>query len=189
MTIDFDKIEDKHKKIIEIAKEYMSSIDDYEHNLKHALDVVDFCKELLPKIDVKNIDIDCVIISCYWHDVGRTKCQNGHEEISAQMLKQELINNGYSHDFADKCFECVRYHKYDMTPDTIEGHILKDSDKLAFLGMGRWSECLAHNQSLDDIVNLLPRLRNELLYFEESKTIYDKQVLEIFNLLYKRIHK
>ena len=189
MTTNFEEIEIKHKKIIDIAKEYMATINDYEHNLEHALDVVCFCKELLTKIDTKDVDLDCILISCYWHDVGRTKCQEGHELISAQMLKQELINNGYDKSFADKCFECVETHNYSMIAKTIEGHILKDSDKLAFLGLGRWRECLDNNQNLDDIVALLPRLKNELLHFEESKEIYDRQILKIFNLLYKRIYK
>lgn len=187
--IDFELIENKHKKIIDKAKDYMLSINDYEHNIHHAEDVVCFCKQLLTVMDTKDIDCECVIICAYWHDVGRTKCAEGHELISAQMLYKELIDGGYKEDFAKKCFACVEHHRYDMTPSTKEGHILKDGDKLGFLGEGRWRTCIENNYSLDDIVSLMPRLKNELLYFEQSKEIYDKQILKILDMLYKRIRQ
>ena len=187
--IDFDLIEQKYSKIINKAKQYMLEIEDPEHSLEHALDVVEFCKMLLSKINTKDIDIDCVVLSCYWHDVGRIKVQDGHELLSAQMLYKELVDNKYTQDFADKCFECVQHHKYDMNPKTTEGLLLKDCDKLAFLGKGRWQECLDKHYDIQEIVMLLPRLRDELLYFEESKNIYDKQIIKIFEMLYKRIYK
>ncbi len=38
-------IEEKHKEIIDIAKEYMSSIKDNELNTAHMIDVVNYTKD------------------------------------------------------------------------------------------------------------------------------------------------
>ena len=72
-----------------------------------------------------------------------------------------------------------------MKPETIEGLIVKDADKLAWIGIGRWKSCIQNNQRLDTIVELLPKLRNEILYFDESKRIYDEDIIKLIKLLYK----
>ena len=69
-------------------------------------------------------------------------------------------------------------------PQTIEGLLLKDADKLAWLGLGRWKECLNNGQRLDSIIELLPKLRNEILYFDKSKQIYDRDIINLNKLLY-----
>lgn len=71
-----------------------------------------------------------------------------------------------------------------MHPKTNEGLLLKDADKLAWIGLGRWKDCLKNHQNLDSIINLLPNLRNEILYFEESKKIFDRDIIKLIYLLY-----
>ncbi len=88
----YEDIETKHKKIIDIAKNYMNMIKDNEHDINHMNDVVNYTKELLNNID-DEIDKEVCIICAYWHDVGRIKYQNGHEQLSAKMLREELVKN------------------------------------------------------------------------------------------------
>ena len=64
------------------------NIKDYEYNINHMNDVVSYTKELLNNINLE-IKIDVCIISAYWHDVGRIKINEGHEKLSAEMLKEE----------------------------------------------------------------------------------------------------
>ena len=75
-----------------------------------------------------------------------------------------------------------------MVPETIEGLTIKDADKLAWLGSGRWKSCLDSGQDLDSIIELLPKLRNDILYFEESRKIYDRDIVKLVNTLYRRIY-
>lgn len=63
-NIDFTIIEKKHSILIEIAEEYMKSVNDYEHNINHMNDVVSYTKELLNSLN-RDIDIDVCIISAY----------------------------------------------------------------------------------------------------------------------------
>lgn len=180
-----EKIIKKHKSLIDKAIEYMNKVQDKEHNYEHVKDVIYFSLTLLEKLKDKfDINIDAVIIACFWHDVGRIKCDIGHENLSSIMLKKEMVKENYDAIFIDNCIEAIRYHKWNMNPKTIEGKIIKDADKLAWLGVNRWKECIKYDQNLDSIVDLLPKLRNEILYFDESKKIYDEEIVKLVKLLY-----
>ena len=184
--MEYKEIECKNEKIISKAKEYMSTISDYEHNINHMYDVVYYTKELLESLDIEKNKEVC-IISAYWHDVGRIKADEGHERISAEMLKKEMTLQGYDENLINQCYKAIEKHKWNMMPETVEGLILKDADKLAWIGKGRWESCLENGQKLDSIVELLPKLKSEILYFKESKKIYDRDIVNLIKLLYKNI--
>ena len=184
-NINFTQIEQKYNKLIEKATEYMKNIKDYEHNINHMDDVVSYTKKLLNNINLE-INIDVCIISAYWHDVGRIKINEGHEKLSAEMLKEEMKKMKYDENLIDDCYKAIENHKWNMHPRTIEGLLVKDADKLAWLGLGRWNDCLNNHQKLDSIINLLPKLRNEILYFNESKEIYDRDIIRLIKLLYNK---
>lgn len=186
--LEYQDIEKKHYKLIKIAENYMSTIEDKEHDINHMKDVVSYVKELLSVLQI-DIDKEVCIISAYWHDVGRTKIVDGHEKISAQMLKQEMINLKYEEYFIEKCYKAVENHGWNMNPKTKEGLIIKDADKLAFIGKGRWNSCISNNQRLDSIMNLLPELKLNIFYFDESKKIFDRDILNLVRLLYEEIYK
>lgn len=178
-----NNIELKHKMLINKAKQYMSRIDDYEHDIHHMEDVVKYTYELLDKLKI-DVNKEICIICAYWHDVGRTKCIEGHEKLSAKMLKEEMEQLGYDSHFIHECYLAIENHKWNMTPQNNEGLILKDADKLAWLGEKRWKVCLEHSQKLDTIINLLPKLKKEILYFQESKEIYDRDIVILVKILY-----
>lgn len=186
--IEFDDVEKKYKDIIDIAKKYMQNIDDCEHDINHIHDVVYYTKLLIKKLNI-DINVDVCIISAYWHDVGRIKIDAGHEKISAQMLKETMTIYKYDDILIDECCKAIENHKWNMLPKAKEGLIIKDADKLAWIGMGRWKSCLNSNQKLDLIIELLPKLRNDILYFDESKKIYDNDIVELIRLLYSQIKK
>ena len=160
----FDTIEEKNNVLISKAKSYMSSIEDKMHDISHMEDVVLYTKKLLEVLDL-DVDKEVCIISAYFHDVGRIKLNDGHEKLSADMLKEEMEKLGYDESFIDKCYQAVVYHKWNMEPKTLEGKIVKDADKIGFIGLNRWKSCIESNTSLDNIMELLPRLRDEFLYF------------------------
>lgn len=39
---------------------------------------------------------------------------------------------------------------------------------------------------MEKIVELLPNLREKYLYFEESRQIYDKEIIKLIDYLYRR---
>ena len=174
--IDFDELELKYKILIDKAKSLMNSINDPEHNIHHMNDVVNYTKEILTNLN-EDVSIDACLISAYWHDVGRTKVDEGHEELSANMLKKEMIKLNYDNSLIEKCYNAILYHKWNMHPVTIEGLVIKDADKLGFIGKERWIECNKNGKRLDSIIELLPKIRDEILYFDVSKEIYDRDIV------------
>ena len=185
MKVDnYINVELKYEKLIKLAKQYMRTITDYEHDINHMYDVVNYTKEL---INIINLDInkEVCIICAYWHDVGRIKQNEGHEILSAEMLKEKMIELGYDNQLINDCYVAIENHKWNMVPKTLEGLIVKDADKLAWIGIGRWKSCLANKQNLDEIIKLLPRLKHEILYFDESKNIYDRDIVKLVEFLYQ----
>ena len=182
----YEEIEKKHIKLISKAKEYMSSIEDKEHDITHMNDVVNYTKILLDKI--VDVDKEVCIISSYYHDVGRINGSLGHEKLSAEILKNDMIKLEYDDKFIDLCYKAIENHAWNMNPQTKEGLLIKDADKLAWLGLGRWKNCIDNNQNLDSIISLLPNLSN-ILNFKESKLIYNDEIVKLVKYLYEVIYK
>ncbi len=179
----YSEIENKYKDLIHKAKEYMQDTTDHEHDINHMYDVVNYTKELLNLITL-DVNKEVCIISAYWHDVGRIKVNESHEKLSAQMLKEEMMKSGYDNKLVNKCCLAIENHKWNMSHTTTEGLIVKDADKLAWIGIGRWKSCLENHQNLNSIIQLLPKLKNEILYFNESKVLYDRDIVKLVELLY-----
>lgn len=185
--MNYNKIEEKHRDLIDVAISYMSSINDKEHDINHMDDVVEYTKILLDNVKI-DVDPDVCIICAYWHDVGRTKINKGHEKVSAEMLKEEMIKRNYPNEMIEKCVAAIEKHRWDMQPTTNEGLILKDADKLDFIGIKRWKSCIDNNQRLESIVDLLPDLRDKYMYFDEAKKIYDAEIVKLVRYLYEEMN-
>lgn len=185
--MNFKEIEEKHKTLIEIAKEKMNAIEDKEHDINHINDVVNNIKRILENIDTE-VNAEACIIAAYWHDVGRTETGVGHEKLSTTMLSKEMKKLNYDNNFIETCTKAIEFHKWNMTPTTIEGWVVKDADKLAWIGIGRWNSCIKNNQRLDTILELLPNLRNNILHFDYTRKMYDEEIIKIVKILYSRIY-
>lgn len=183
----FNNIEEKYKDLINIAKEHMYTINDSEHDINHMNDVVEYTKKILSNIN-EQLDEDACIIGAYWHDVGRTKIQDGHEKMSAHMLVETMRKMNYDEKFIKKCSDSIEFHKWNMIPKTVEGLVVKDADKIAWLGNGRWKSCIEKQQRLDELIKLLPKLKNDILYFKYSKKLYDEEIIKIVKILYEKIY-
>ncbi len=180
----------KYEKLINRAKDIMGGFKDPEHSLNHIYDVLNLLDRILEKMGNKYAyNKEVCYISVWWHDVGRSIEAEGHEKLSAEMLKKEMIKDNYDEEFIESCYKAIVHHKWNMKPETIEGEILRDADKLAWIGLNRWEECLDSNFEMDSILNLLPKLRNDVIYFNESKEVYDELIIEFINLLYKKLTK
>lgn len=85
---------------------------------------------------------------------------------------------GYSSEFIDECYSAVTNHKRKYIPPTIEGVIVRDADKLAYIGKNRWKRCIEENpEALDEIIEVyLPILRNKILRLNYSKELFDRDM-------------
>lgn len=172
----YEEIYNKNKKLIDTAIEKLKTCEnDPLHFIGHTIDVVDYVKELLEEIPANK---EICIIAAYWHDVGRSVTDKGHEEESGRILKGEMTKLGYSNEMIKQCCSAVVNHKRKCIPPTIEGKIVRDADKIAYIGRNRWKRCIEEDPgALDEIIEVyLPILREEILRLECSKKLFDRDM-------------
>lgn len=156
------------------AQKLLEFSTDKAHDVYHARRVAQESSYLSKQLGYSNLQF--MELCGWWHDVGRLARNEGHEEISAIMLRNRLYKLNLQ-KYAVMAYDAIRFHRWDMNPVTIEGKLLRDADKLDFISPERWDACLKVQQfkHLKDIRDLLPSLR-DILHFEESKQLYDKRV-------------
>lgn len=186
MLKNYEEIENKHNILIQKAINIMNLVEDPKHSLSHVLQVVQYTKEILDKVEAND---EVCIIAAYWHDVGRLKQDKGHALISAEMLKKEMKQLNYELDIIDECYKAIYKHGWREKPETLEGIIIRDADKIDFVGIARWDECIKTECKFNKILDLLPTMREELLNLEESKKIYDKEIGKLVIFLHNQIFK
>lgn len=184
---EFKIIENKYEKLINIAKDYMSKVDDPKHSTDHMNSVVKYTKEIL-KFE-KEADKEVCIVSAYWHDVGRLYIEKGHAKLSAKMIQEEMRKENYDEEFIEKCVKAISNHGWSENPETLEGIIIRDADKIDFVGISRWKNCIENDCKFVKILDLLPTLRKDILKLECSKEIYDREIGLLIRYLHNIIFK
>lgn len=175
--MNINEIEGKYKGLINKALEIMEDLDDPVHGIEHMRGVVDNTITLLN--NQNEADKEVCILSAYWHDVGRKYGKEGHELKSAEMLKQELMSLNYDNDFIEKCYKAIYKHGEKTIPDTLEGIIVRDADKLDDFGIKRWKECINRNVRTPRIILGL----KDKLTLDYSKRLYNEIVEEWLEFL------
>ncbi len=197
MIINVEQIEKKYKELIDMAKDMMKDCADVRHSMEHIEDVVINTIEIIKRLpDNTNIDVDACIISAYWHDVGRKIQSEEHGRISADILKIELEKRKYDRAFIETCYNAIAFHtmnindvENDKIPETMEAKIIKDADKIAFVGIGRWKHSINENKRFKTITNSMFSVRNKILALDVSKEIWDIRVLELIVFLHDEVFK
>ncbi len=184
---EFEEIETKYKELINIAKDYMSKVDDPKHSTSHVESVVKYVKEILT-YDLE-VDKEVCILCAYWHDVGRIKTKEGHAKLSAEMLEEKLRNQNYDKEFIEKCVKAIENHGWVDMPETLEGIVIRDADKIDFVGIPRWKNCIENDCKFTKILDLLPTIRKDILKLECSKEIFDREIGILVRYLHNIIYK
>lgn len=158
------------------AKKLLSKTDDRAHDINHARRVSENAVSIGKRLDHKNIEL--LELCGWWHDVGRTIRDAGHEKISAEMLYKDLIKRQKDIKLSKSAYDAIVFHRWDMNPQTLEGKIIRDADKLDFISIERWQACIEHGQfkHLRDMKTLLDQLP-DLLKLDVSVEIYLKKII------------
>ncbi len=124
------------------ALRIMLSIPDGTHTVEHVVRVYDWCRKLAsfyPKTDLRVLKI-----AAYWHDVGRkeeSKGKDNHNEKGSEMVGKYLAHQGLDSQFIEKIKYAILNHPFRLKPTSIEGKILHDADKLAWIGKHELPDC------------------------------------------------
>lgn len=169
---------------LERAASLIEGMRDPAHNTHHMREVVGLAERLCDSMP--SADRNVVKVAATWHDAGRLYEKDSHEKLGAEMARDDLIGRGAPPDFARKVYDAIVNHGRDMTPETLEGKIVRDADKLDYLGFHKWadpveSKLRLETSSLEDrhqLIEGIPVLRDEILLLEPSRLIFDEMFPE-----------
>jgi hypothetical protein len=162
------------------AKSYLRQIS--ESTVVHTTSVVAFALKLArhyPEVDSRLVEV-----AAWWHDAGRLYNPD-HEELSAHLADTSLRELGVDAVSREVVFEAIAFHKWSMSPRTIEGEIIRDADKLDFVSVSRWAALLVEERTdtLRAFGESLHSIRNELLHLEPSRPLFDATVRQLAEYL------
>lgn len=172
-----------YKKSLAEAKKLMKLIED-PHGINHAKNIAK--NSIIIGRYLNYPDLKFLCLASYWHDTKKPSGKKA-EELSAQLAKENLLSLGENEKTAQRMYDAIIFHKWNMKPLTIEGNIIRDADKLDFISISRYKKAKERNDEyIKLIIPLLPKLR-DMFSQEISKKLYDKRIKK-FNKKIKTKH-
>lgn len=166
----------KFKKLHKHGKNAISRIEDHAHSHSHMKNVIKHAIKIAreyPEVDIRVIEAAAI-----WHDAGRLHGSENHEELSALMAHNEALKHGLPKETAEKIYNAICHHKWSARPKCLEGHIIRDADKLDFLDINRWAKRITDKKydELEYVTDILLELRDKHLELPISKKMFDKRL-------------
>lgn len=137
-----------------------------EHNLNHALRVMNFCQTIATQLKLPATDIENICIAALLHDIGASKFgKNNHAERSYEIA-QNYTNNS-------KILNAIRYHSNGHPSDY--GLILTLADKLDICAnrVTELGKTIPGVRQFIHFISLTPEIKDNFLYI---KITSDKQI-------------
>lgn len=143
------------KERFSLLENYMlSCMDDSAHDAEHVYRVLN--NALVIAREMENVDYDVLIAACLLHDIARpVQIQDPslcHASVGGEKAYHFLISSGFSVDFANKVRDCIRTHRFRKNdqPNSLEGEILFDADKLDVVGAVGIARTLIYKGTVSD---------------------------------------
>ncbi|MFX1475096.1 MAG: HD domain-containing protein, partial [Promethearchaeota archaeon] len=143
--------------IQDFARKVLGGGSQGSHSFEHVLRVRQLCL-LIGKEEDANLDV--LEAAALLHDIGRpqeTTTGVSHAIIGADMAVAFLATTSFPKDQLERVAGAIRSHRFseNLTPDSLEGEILSDADKLdamGALGLARTiAESLARQRGLNGV--------------------------------------
>ncbi len=157
---------------IEEARSYYRDFKDIIHGQSHSESVAAAAKEIARSIGFEDFDI--LELCAFWHDAARTRGLEPHEEAGAVMARDDLLSRGASEEEANRAYEGIRFHKSSANPETVEGKIIRDADKLDIFNVERWKKCAEAGWTKEYIGDLLKTVETRGKYPDAFSYNYTK---------------
>ncbi|MEO1050305.1 MAG: Pycsar system effector family protein [Bacteroidota bacterium] len=104
------------------------SKDFHYHNLEHTESVAAAAEEIGQASDLNDEELEIVIVSAWFHDVGYRHDRNDHEEESVRIAKQQLSDWGMAEDKVDRVAATIEATRMPQSPKDALGEVLCDAD-------------------------------------------------------------
>jgi uncharacterized protein len=135
------------KTIEEFAQRALQGSDRGAHTYEHTLRVRQLCRVLGQE---ENADLEILEAAALLHDIGRpeeAKSGVSHAKIGAEMAIAFLATTSFPKDKLSAVASAIQTHRYSeqLTPESLEGEILSDADKLDAMGAIGLARTIAEN--------------------------------------------
>lgn len=119
------------KKAEQFARGYFKnkiSKDFYFHSLAHTEEVVAAAKDLASAYPLSEEEINEIVLSLWFHDLGFSDGWEGHENRSAQIAEAFLKEKTVTTEVIDRIKRFIKVTNQDVQPENIKEEIIKDAD-------------------------------------------------------------
>jgi len=111
----------------------------YYHNVEHTLDVIKVVSQYIKRENIDNESAYLLRIAALLHDLGFTDTNVDHEEKSAEMAEELMLECGFSKNHIKVVQGLIRATRIPQSPKTDLERIICDSD-LDYLGRNDFHE-------------------------------------------------
>ena len=123
------------------------------HNINHTNRVVDAAREIIDHSTLTDDEIEVLMISTWFHDVGYIDGYDDHETRSKEYASKFLKDKGVDDERIEKVKDCIDATRVEQEPDNLMEKVIKDADSahLASDDFEATSELLRQEWKLMDI--------------------------------------
>lgn len=177
--------------LVELSSRFVTSLFASElslqlsfHSARHTGNVVLAAREIGLNTGLSSEELDLVTIAAWFHDTGYTKGYAGHEQLSINIARDFLTDNGLDAQRTEMITSCILATMFPQQPKNKLDMVLCDADFYHFsrssyprfeaLLRREWEVCLNMHYTDDqwNAINL------EMLTNHEYFTSYGKTVLQ-----------
>jgi len=136
------------------------------HNLSHIKEVVKASGVIGKAVDLKDEELEIVLLAAWFHDIGYNMGQKGHENRSAEIAKNFLLERGFSKEKTNRVIGCIMATRVPQEPSNLLEDIVCDAD-LFHLGSDKFEE------KSEELWDELKAQGTDVSFFEWLKTSRD----------------
>jgi len=150
-------VQNAEKEATQLLKERLP-VEFVYHNINHTNRVVDAAKEIIDHSTLTDDEIEILMISTWFHDVGYIDGCDDHETKSKAYASKFLKGKGIDDEQIEKVKDCIDATRVKKEPDNLMQKIIKDADSghLASDDFEATSELLRQEWKLMDIKDYDP---------------------------------
>ena len=118
------------------------------HDVQHTVSVVNDARQIGEIYELKEEDMETLILAAWFHDTGYDKGATDHEERSAKYAREYLLNRGYDETQLNRIEACIMATKMPHQPQNLLERIICDAD-LGHIGQKvYWERCSKVRQEM-----------------------------------------
>lgn len=103
------------------------------HNFNHTLTVVNAVEEIARFSNIDENEREKLLIAAWFHDVGYIEGAQNHEDRSAKIASDFLLEKGFDAAYIESVSHLIKATKMEFIPSTRSEQIIKDADYYHFI--------------------------------------------------------